>query len=147
METTTRTTDPVCGMEVDPATAAGSSEYRGQTYHFCSRGRKARFDEAPRKYAGTESPDVHAGHAPGAPASDGPAERVDLPITGMTCAACARRIETKLAKAPGVRRAGVNFATHRATVEYDPGATGIRSLMRTVEDVGSGTTGTATAHF
>jgi Cu+-exporting ATPase len=29
-------TDPVCGMEVDAATAAGSSEYQGQTYYFCS---------------------------------------------------------------------------------------------------------------
>ena len=34
---------------------------------------------------------------------DGAGERVDLPITGMTCAACARRIETKLGRAPGVR--------------------------------------------
>ena len=28
--------DPVCGMEVDPATSAGSFEYDGATYHFCS---------------------------------------------------------------------------------------------------------------
>jgi Cu+-exporting ATPase len=36
--------DPVCGMEVDPATAAGSSEHEGQTYYFCSTGCKRRFD-------------------------------------------------------------------------------------------------------
>ena len=78
---------------------------------------------------------------------DGTGERVDLPITGMTCAACARRIETKLAKAPGVRRAGVNFATSRATVEYDPAATGVKQLVDVVKDVGYGTTGTARADF
>jgi Cu+-exporting ATPase len=74
-------------------------------------------------------------------------ERVDLPITGMTCAACARRIERKLSRAQGVSRAGVNFATSRATVEYDPAATGVRELMETVRDAGYGTTGTARADF
>ena len=78
---------------------------------------------------------------------DGAGERVDLPITGMTCAACARRIETNLAKAPGVRRAGVNFATSRATVEYDPASTGVKQLVDVVRDVGYGTTGTARADF
>lgn len=74
-------------------------------------------------------------------------ERVDLPITGMTCAACARRVETALAKAPGVRRAGVNLATSKATVEYDPSAAGVRDFMRVVEDAGYGTAGTARADF
>lgn len=78
---------------------------------------------------------------------DGTAERVDLPITGMTCAACANRIEKSLNRTPGVRRAGVNFATSRATVEYDPAATGVRQLMDTVRDVGYGTAGTARADF
>src|SRR6185437_836807 len=62
-------------------------------------------------------------------ASDGLGERIDLPITGMTCAACANRIERSLNKAPGVRTAGVNYATGRATVEYDPSATDLRQLM------------------
>jgi Cu+-exporting ATPase len=72
------------------------------------------------------------------PVSD--AERVDLGVTGMTCAACARRIERKLSKVPGVHRAGVNFATSRATVEYDPQATGVRQFVETIKDVGYGTT-------
>ena len=78
---------------------------------------------------------------------DGAGERVDLPITGMTCAACARRIETKLTRAPGVRRAAVNFATSRATVEYDPTATGTGRLVDTVRDDGYGVAGTARADF
>lgn len=42
--------DPVCGMDVDPQTAAGKSEYKGQTYYFCSLGCKASFDKEPEKY-------------------------------------------------------------------------------------------------
>ena len=84
----------------------------------------------------------HTGSTP-----DGKGERVDLPITGMTCAACARRIETKLSRAPGVRRAGVNFATSRATVEYDPTTTGVKNLVDVVRDVGYGTAGTVQARF
>ncbi|HEX5140386.1 MAG TPA: YHS domain-containing protein [Dehalococcoidia bacterium] len=39
--------DPVCHMDIDPKTAAGTSEYEGQTYYFCSRGCKVDFDEDP----------------------------------------------------------------------------------------------------
>ncbi|HVG08240.1 MAG TPA: YHS domain-containing protein [Thermoanaerobaculia bacterium] len=42
--------DPVCGMEVDPATAAGTSLYAGKTYYFCSKDEKAQFDKEPEKY-------------------------------------------------------------------------------------------------
>ncbi|MDT7605458.1 MAG: P-type Cu+ transporter [Acidobacteriota bacterium] len=72
-------------------------------------------------------------------------ERVDLDVTGMTCAACARRIERALARQPGVHRAGVNFATSRATVEYDAGATDRSHLVETIKDVGYGTTETPRA--
>ncbi|MDX6696534.1 MAG: P-type Cu+ transporter [Blastocatellia bacterium] len=74
-------------------------------------------------------------------------ERVELPITGMTCAACARRIERKLKKVSGVKQAGVNFATSRATVEYDPQATGVRQLIGAVKEVGYDTARTARAVF
>src|SRR6059058_4367410 len=69
-------------------------------------------------------------------ASAGESYRVDLPVTGMTCAACARRIERRLAKTPGVNAANVNFATQRATVDYDPRRTGVRQLAGAVEEVG-----------
>lgn len=44
--------DPVCGMDVDPAQAAATAEYNGQTYYFCSRGCKVAFDKDPEKYLG-----------------------------------------------------------------------------------------------
>ena len=42
--------DTVCGMDVDPKTAAGKSDYKGQTYYFCSNGCKKAFDKEPEKY-------------------------------------------------------------------------------------------------
>ena len=47
--------DPVCGMEIDPATAAGKSEYKGQTYYFCSPGCKRSFEKDPEKYLGAST--------------------------------------------------------------------------------------------
>ncbi len=46
-------------------------------------------------------------------------ERVVLPIQGMTCASCATRVEGRLNDLEGVE-ATVNYATERATVDYDP---------------------------
>ncbi len=74
-------------------------------------------------------------------------ERLDLPVTGMTCAACARRIEKQLAKAPGVEHASVNFATGRATVVYNPERTGLRAVADTVEGAGYGAAGRAQTVF
>ena len=51
--------DPVCGMDIDPATAAGTSEYKGQTYYFCSLGCKKSFDKDPEKYLGNEHEHNH----------------------------------------------------------------------------------------
>lgn len=42
--------DPVCGMTVTPATAAGSYEYKGTTYYFCGPGCKRSFGKDPDKY-------------------------------------------------------------------------------------------------
>jgi YHS domain-containing protein len=59
--------DPVCGMDVDPKTAAGKSEYMGKTYYFCAPGCKRDFDKDPEKFvkkvegdAGQEKPHMHA---------------------------------------------------------------------------------------
>lgn len=42
--------DPVCGMKVDPTESEGQSEYKGQTYYFCSGGCKRKFDEDPAQF-------------------------------------------------------------------------------------------------
>ena len=48
--------DPVCGMTIDPATAAGSSEYEGQTIYFCNLGCKQKFDANPAAYLKGDKP-------------------------------------------------------------------------------------------
>ena len=65
-------------------------------------------------------------------------ERVELPITGMTCASCQTRVERALRKAEGVVDAQVNLATERAAVVYAPGATDRQALTRAVEQAGYG---------
>jgi Cu+-exporting ATPase len=65
-------------------------------------------------------------------------ERVDLPVSGMTCAACARSIERTLSATAGVERAHVNLATNTATVEFDPTRTGVREFVGAIEDLGYG---------
>ncbi|HEY8164799.1 MAG TPA: heavy metal translocating P-type ATPase [Gemmatimonadaceae bacterium] len=79
--------------------------------------------------------------------SDSETARIDLPITGMTCAACVNRVEQSLRAAPGVTKAGVNLATARATVEYQPQSATVRDLIHAVELAGYGTAGIARATF
>jgi Cu+-exporting ATPase len=64
-----------------------------------------------------------------------PTEHVELPITGMTCASCANRIERKLNKLDGVT-ATVNYATEKARVEFDPGMVAPEQLVGAVEAAG-----------
>jgi len=63
-------------------------------------------------------------------------ERVDLPIEGMTCAACSNRINRGLNKLAGVTDADVNLATERAVVRFDPDAVTVDDLRRTIESLG-----------
>ena len=44
-------TDPVCGMQIDEKNAAGHSDHQGQTYYFCSKDCKTKFDQNPQQYA------------------------------------------------------------------------------------------------
>jgi Cu+-exporting ATPase len=65
----------------------------------------------------------------------GTTAQLELPITGMTCASCANRIERKLNKLDGVI-ASVNYATEKARVDFDPGAVAPEQLVAAVEAAG-----------
>jgi len=54
--------DLVCGMDVTPESAAGKSDYKGQTYYFCSLGCKKSFDENPEKYLTKSETLMHHHH-------------------------------------------------------------------------------------
>lgn len=64
-------------------------------------------------------------------------EPVVLAVTGMTCAACAARIEKKLNKIEGVS-ATVNYATSKATVLDEGGSAAVETFIKTIEDLGYG---------
>jgi P-type Cu+ transporter len=71
-------------------------------------------------------------------------ERVDLPVSGMTCASCARLIERTLANTAGVERARVNLATNTATIEYQPSRVQVADFVAAIEDLGYGVPKTET---
>jgi Cu+-exporting ATPase len=62
--------------------------------------------------------------------------RIDLPVEGMTCAACATRIGKGLGKLDGVERADVNLAAARATVVFDPELVDPTALTAKIESLG-----------
>ncbi|WP_399632272.1 heavy metal translocating P-type ATPase [Sporosarcina sp. SG10008] len=59
-----------------------------------------------------------------------------LQITGMTCAACANRIEKGLSKIEGVEKANVNFALESSTIVYDSAKTNVNEFKARVEKLG-----------
>jgi Cu+-exporting ATPase len=61
-----------------------------------------------------------------------------LQITGMTCAACALRIEKGLKKLDGVQEANVNLALEKSTIKYDSKVTNVEALQKKVENLGYG---------
>ena len=63
-------------------------------------------------------------------------KQITLHITGMTCAACANRIEKGLNKLEGVASANVNFALEKASVTYDPTKVNIATLEHTIQKLG-----------
>jgi Cu+-exporting ATPase len=65
-------------------------------------------------------------------------ERITIPVTGMTCASCVRRVERAFSKKEGVAEASVNFAAERTSVTYDPAATSPDELIGAIRDAGYG---------
>src|SRR5918997_3150791 len=64
--------------------------------------------------------------------------KINIPVTGMTCASCVRRVERTLSKKEGVAEASVNFAAEKASVAYDPAATSLDALVGAIRDAGYG---------
>ncbi|MDR1280485.1 MAG: cadmium-translocating P-type ATPase [Opitutaceae bacterium] len=71
------------------------------------------------------------------PTATTPATTLQLPVTGMSCTACALQIERVLHRLPGVQ-ARVDFASERARIEYDPAQTPPPLLLETIEKAGFG---------
>ncbi|WP_158941469.1 heavy metal translocating P-type ATPase [Granulicella sp. S190] len=67
-----------------------------------------------------------------------PEEKVTIPVTGMTCAACQSFLQKELTKQPGVRDATVNLMLHNATVHFDPETTSSSVLVEAIRATGYG---------
>ncbi len=64
------------------------------------------------------------------------ASSVTIPIGGMTCAACASRVEKSIKRLEGVTSVSVNIATEKATVSYDPQAIRLSEIRQAIEQSG-----------
>lgn len=63
-------------------------------------------------------------------------KQIVLPIEGMTCAACAQKIERSLSKLQGVEQASVNFATEKLSLNYDPTQVRISEIKASILHLG-----------
>lgn len=61
--------------------------------------------------------------------------RIELPVAGMTCAACSTRLEKNLNKLPGVR-ASINLAAEKAQIDFDPAQATLAGLIQAIEKTG-----------
>ena len=59
-------------------------------------------------------------------------------VTGMTCSACATRLEKALLRAPGIESATVNFATEQADIQFDAASTNATAVASTISNAGFG---------
>jgi P-type Cu+ transporter len=100
--------------------------------NYASERATVRFDPATVREAQLRDRIVHAGYGV-------PTQRLEIPVTGMTCANCAATIERTLqSRVPGVVSASVNFATEKAVVEVVAGATSWQEIARAIEAAGYG---------
>src|SRR5438067_4323263 len=112
-------TDPVCGMTVDPATAAGTAEHEGRTYGFCCPSCLERFRAAPAEFVGrpgAAGPGVAVASEWTCPMHP----EVRRPGAGA-CPACGMGLEPATIAAPAVRTEYV-CPMHPQIVRPEPGA-------------------------
>jgi Cu+-exporting ATPase len=136
-----RQIDPVCGMEVEESPEAIHYLYNDKTYYFCALSCKNQFELSPEEYLvnSNESGKNQSVHSmPVNTTEFHPAnlDKLELPISGMSCASCVSRIERGLSKIQGVSEAKVNFASEKASVTFDPSRVQMVDLVGTVKDLG-----------
>ena len=127
--------DPVCGMTVEIPNAAAMSVFQGQFIYFCSGNCKEKFDASPEKFLRPAEAVEAKGRPLPPPVREG-LKKIELPITGMSCASCVAKIEKGLSKMSGIVDAKVNFATEKATISFDPSRVHVGDFVATIKDLG-----------
>jgi Cu+-exporting ATPase len=125
--------DPVCGMTVDIPHAAAMSVYKDQFIYFCNKACKERFDASPERFM---KPEEEGEIKPGAVVPREGLKKIEIPITGISCASCVAKIEKGLSKMSGIVDAKVNFATEKATISFDPSRAHMGDFVATIKDLG-----------
>jgi len=131
--------DPVCHRMVEEGKAAATYQYKDKTFYFCAAICRDQFVQNPEKFLDAQPVPEHLEEV--SPESKGKREeknlmRMDLPIRGMSCASCVRKIETGLSKLKGVKGISVNLAAEKAAILYDPSLVPVSRLVKEIEDLG-----------
>src|SRR3989338_7405770 len=100
--------DPVCGMDVDEKTAEFKLVKNGKKYYFCSKNCYDKYTKGSQK--AEEDNETRQKSS---------VKKTAISISGMHCASCAMTIEKALKKTKGVAKASVNYASEKASVEFN----------------------------
>ncbi|HUR37259.1 MAG TPA: heavy metal translocating P-type ATPase [Terriglobales bacterium] len=134
--------DPVCGMTINPATAAASSDYQGETYYFCNPGCKTKFDADPQRYLRPKgdagliqlgaAPENGHLHPPAPKAGEGGAPAGTMYVCPMdpeirqdhpgACPKCGMALEPEMPVAAAAERIEYTCPMHPEIVRGAPGA-------------------------
>jgi Cu+-exporting ATPase len=68
------------------------------------------------------------------------AKKIDLPVTGMTCASCSAKVQNTLSDLKGIEKASVNLAAEKASVHYNPTEISVNNIIDAIKDLGYGVT-------
>ena len=112
--------DPICGMEVDEKKTKFNTLKNGKKYYFCSKNCHDKFTGIKMKNTITDKNTA----------------KTTISISGMHCASCASLIERSLKKTRGVVNASVNYATEKASVEFDENEVNEDALKQAVVKAG-----------
>ena len=122
-----------CRTAVQTIAGAGLDAWYGLRAHCDAAGAATADPRFRAEIDAWKTPEVAAAHLRSAGRGSG---EVTLTVEGMRCAGCAWLVEGLLAKTPGVRAAAVDFPLRRAEVRFDPGATGLATLIEALADAG-----------
>lgn len=134
--------DPVCGMEVDPASAKFQTRYKDKDYYFCAKGCLETFEKDPNSFLEkktAEHPVNSSSSVPFPSKLQQPQQEgsgLSFQIKGMSCASCVARIEDSLKKVDGIYTANVNLATNSGTINYDAQKVDFPKIQEAVEKAG-----------
>jgi len=122
--TDTLVLDPVCGMMIEPAEAAGQFEYRGKTYYFCHPSCLERFQAAPGEFLSDDGDarPLAAGPVPGARSYVCPMDPEVRQTAPGACPKCGMALEPDLSDPAALTRVEYTCPMHPEIVRDEPGA-------------------------